>query len=625
MVHLQSDAFARHLKTLLAVVSTLLTCSTVAASDGLDRVTRKLEQGEPVRLAATGDSITFLCFHTDAKRNYLTFTADALRQAYPRAKIELTVAGNLGVTGSGLPKLVDSVLKEKPDLVFVMFGMNDCAEGPGGLDRYDANLTQFIRQIRQSGAEPVILTQNTVVDDSLDGQRRRALPLYMQRAVEVAAREKTGFVDLHAAWQRLVQEKPIEWTRYLNDAIHPNVAGHRFFASEILAKLWPEAARFQSAELRQPLPPAMRQMEPRLLPGPIDKQLLRTDATTWVAITAGYRDGIPTDLVLWISHGKPTPQWSDFRPTVLVGQGEEAVFLSHETPINSGLLLLRSDGRLFVLFSQTVGVYALAVDTMRPEWWQTLSDSATFKPIQAGSLPQPESLRGSYQADCEVIDARLDDRGMPQYLRRDLLLAAGGSPAGKGIIAARYSADAREYLPNMVLPDCRVARTTTLDDGSWYVVGQCEPNSPLTAAIVDRGSAAAPQVRAADFLFGRSNGRLCLLVLPEGNAATWTGYQQVEDRWEPIDLPEWFKSAGSIAAVPLADGSSSFWAIHDARLARCQQISGSPEPSSMPFDLPPRVLWRWEERRPIGVSTRGILWQDGQGLLAFDTVADDPQ
>jgi lysophospholipase L1-like esterase len=452
-----------------------LTRLAPAVADGLERLTQKLERGEPVRLAATGDSITFVCFHTDFKRNYLTFTADALRHAYPRAKIELTIAGNLGVTGTGLPKLVEKVLKDKPDLVFVMFGMNDCADGPGGLDRYDANLTKFIHQIREASVEPVILTQNEVVEDSLDGGRRLSLPLYMKRAVEVARREKAMCVDLFAKWQRLKEEKPGQWKQYLNDAIHPNLAGHRFFAAEILKQLWSAADRFQSTDVRQPLPNDKRKMTPCLLAGPSQRQLLRIDPITWVALTVGRRGDAPTDLLLWVSHGKREPQQADFQPVNLVGPGSEPVFASHETPINSGLLLPGKDGRLHILFTQTVGVYALTIDTTRPNWWQKLTDRSSYVTLQPGSLPLPECLRGSYQADCELIDACLDADGRPQYLLRDLMIdGQTGAAVGTGIVLERYSSQRLEYVRKMVLPGCRTVRSVVSDDGSWCLVGQDE-------------------------------------------------------------------------------------------------------------------------------------------------------
>lgn len=455
------------------ILAASLVAQAWADDEGLRQITARLDQGEPVRLAAIGDSITFVCFHSDFKRNYLTFTADALRRAYPKAQIELTIAGNLGTTSHALPKLNDSVLKYKPDIVFVMFGMNDCAAGPSFLDGYDANLTQYIRKIRDAGAVPIIATQNEIIDDA-PGGRSPQLRAFMKRAIEVAQREKALSVDLFADWQQLRQENPETWKQYLNDGFHPNVGGHRLFASGILKRLWPEAARFHSAELRQPLSGPMQTLEPCLLGGPGEKHLLQIDPTTRVALTAGRRGGVPTDLLLWICRDKAEPQPADFQMIDLVGVGSDPVFVSHETPINSGLMLPGKDGSLHILFTQTVGVYMLTIDTTRPEWWNKLSERASYRIIQPGSLPLPEVTRGSYQADCELIDGRLDANGRPEYLLRDVLLASDGSFQESGIIRERYHEPTKEYVRTMVLPGCKTANVAKLGDGTWCLAGQDE-------------------------------------------------------------------------------------------------------------------------------------------------------
>jgi lysophospholipase L1-like esterase len=175
-----------------ALLPFILTCGATASE--LDAVRTKLRSGGVVRLAAIGDSITYLCGHTDARRNYLTFVADALRKTYPSATISVHFSGNRGNSKLGLGFL-DALLESKPDVVFVMFGMNDCGGGTKGLPDYDRNLTEFLQRIRAHGAVPVILTQNQIVYHSKDGGGRGPLPEYMRRAVEVAQRENAAVVD----------------------------------------------------------------------------------------------------------------------------------------------------------------------------------------------------------------------------------------------------------------------------------------------------------------------------------------------------------------------------------------------------------------------------------------------
>src|SRR5437867_4117478 len=66
----------------------------------LEPVTRKLRAGQPVRFATFGDSITWPCFHTDFRQNYITVVADALRQAYPAATLAITHDGTAPLHGA---------------------------------------------------------------------------------------------------------------------------------------------------------------------------------------------------------------------------------------------------------------------------------------------------------------------------------------------------------------------------------------------------------------------------------------------------------------------------------------------------------------------------------------------
>src|SRR5437764_944182 len=115
----------------------IVACSLVLATGGaaaestreqLRPITAKLNDGSPLVFATFGDSITWPCFHTDFRQNYVTFTADALRKAYPRARVRIVHGGNMGTAARGLAdsRFERHVLSFKPDVVFLMFGMNDC-------------------------------------------------------------------------------------------------------------------------------------------------------------------------------------------------------------------------------------------------------------------------------------------------------------------------------------------------------------------------------------------------------------------------------------------------------------------------------------------------------------------
>ena len=183
---------------LCLLLTAIVLCTTAESrAASLDEITHKLQTGQPLVFATFGDSITLPCYHTDYRQNYITFTVDALRQAYPKANITIVHAGNMSSTARGLAasRFGKHVLDHKPDVVFIMFGMNDCGGGERALDGFDANLTALTHKTQEAKALPIIVTQNEIVYDSVDGRWRRTLPLYMARAVAVAKRENVPAVD----------------------------------------------------------------------------------------------------------------------------------------------------------------------------------------------------------------------------------------------------------------------------------------------------------------------------------------------------------------------------------------------------------------------------------------------
>jgi acyl-CoA thioesterase I len=384
-------------------------------------VTRRLQSGDPLVFATFGDSITWPCFHTDFRQNYVTLTVDALRKAHPRANVQIVHAGNMGTTGRGLAddRYQHYVLDQHPDVVFLMFGMNDCGAGPAGLDAFDHNLTELIEKAEAAGARPVVLTQNAIIYDCPDGAGRGALPVYMRRAIEVARREQIPFVDCFADWQSYAQDRPALIAR-LNDWIHPNLAGHRLFAKSIVAALWPDAARYVDTSVHpQPVGPAT----PCLLPGPSGKQVLLTPDRTWFTVSGRKRGERISDLVLSYSSAEQ-PAWGEFAHVTLIGPDEHALLPDDDREITAAALL-EGDSTLFVVFSWNTGVYLLAFDRSQPDWQERINTIAAWKDLDADPFPRPTPILNSQLGNGLLLDAFLADAGTPVVLCRDRQFAQG--------------------------------------------------------------------------------------------------------------------------------------------------------------------------------------------------------
>ncbi len=95
------------------------------------KIRRKLLAGEATRVVCFGDSVTGVYYHTGSRRAYTDMLGVALRQIAPSAKVEMLNAGISGnTTENALARIDRDVISHRPDLVTVMFGLNDMTRVP---------------------------------------------------------------------------------------------------------------------------------------------------------------------------------------------------------------------------------------------------------------------------------------------------------------------------------------------------------------------------------------------------------------------------------------------------------------------------------------------------------------
>lgn len=215
---------------------------------GIEALSAKLESGEPVRVVCFGDSVTGLYYHTGGRRTYTDMLGIALQKAVPEASVTMINAGVSGnTTIAGLKRLDRDVIAKKPDLVTVMFGLNDMVRQP--LDRYRENLEQIVRRCRAAGSEVLLCTPNAVTDTP--SRPTDKLVQFCAVMREVATKHKVPLCDTYAAFAELREKDHVRWRLTMSDPIHPNMGGHRFIAEQIT-----ESITGKSVSLNGTPPPA---------------------------------------------------------------------------------------------------------------------------------------------------------------------------------------------------------------------------------------------------------------------------------------------------------------------------------------------------------------------------------
>ncbi len=200
-------------------------------------------QLQPVKIVCFGDSITGVYYHTGGVRAYPKMLEIALKRIYPESELQVINAGISGhTTADAMKRIKRDVLRHKPDVVTVMFGMNDVTRvSPAD---FEYNLIQIVDRCRQVGAEVLFCTPNSIYDED-ERRPMEKLGAYSQIVRNVAAQVQAPVVDFFKIWEDLRQTDLRSWRLLMSETIHPGMNGHRLFAERLAQAISGETVSLQ--------------------------------------------------------------------------------------------------------------------------------------------------------------------------------------------------------------------------------------------------------------------------------------------------------------------------------------------------------------------------------------------
>lgn len=194
----------------------------------------------------TGDSITHGLVHTKGGRSYVEHVHELIRGEIPRLR---DVVINTAISGHRIPQILDDferrVAQWNPDVVTIMIGTNDCSTG--GVfpiiepEEFGASLVDFVGRVRELGAVPILITPPPV--DAARAPERARVWDFSAEIHRVASDSDVILVDVLNAFEHVGGGQfP---SGLMNDAFHPNSAGHAAIAVEVARALSisPECSR----------------------------------------------------------------------------------------------------------------------------------------------------------------------------------------------------------------------------------------------------------------------------------------------------------------------------------------------------------------------------------------------
>ena len=160
------------------------------------------------------------------------------------------------------------------DFVLIQFGHNDQKpDEPRHTDPFGAyqdNLRRYIRETRERGAEPIIVTSVHRHMFGENGKIRNSLGDYPRAAREVAKEQKAVLVDLHALSEKLFNELGEEGTKqvfcHLKAGEFPNYPKGRVDNSHFRAEGARRIAALVVDAIRASESPLARHLKPREAP-----------------------------------------------------------------------------------------------------------------------------------------------------------------------------------------------------------------------------------------------------------------------------------------------------------------------------------------------------------------------
>jgi acyl-CoA thioesterase I len=194
----------------------------------VEKTRRDLESGCNVTIVTFGDSITA---GYAVRRGFPSFWKALLAEKYPEAAVEMINSGTCGDTSTdGLARLDWAALSYEPDLITINFGINDCVLGLGQ-DEFELNFAKMVRRIRAGpNSEVLLLSSQPLETPPYDKMVRD----YYQAIERMAKEMDVGFVDVYGAWMRVVRAGTPLSSLILPGLDHPNEAGYRIIAEELM-------------------------------------------------------------------------------------------------------------------------------------------------------------------------------------------------------------------------------------------------------------------------------------------------------------------------------------------------------------------------------------------------------
>ena len=197
------------------ILGMCLLSAPVVHAEGKSRLVDNLKSGSLQTVVTFGTSLT-------AGGAWVKQLQAALDRSYPgKAKV---INSGQGAMWSkwGVDNLEKRVIEKKPDTVLIEFAINDAyLPYETSVEQAQSNLENMIDRILKahSKCEIVLMVMNPPIGVHLE--RRPKIKEYYQMYRDVAKARKCLLIDHYPKWEKILNEDPELFNRFVPDGIHP--------------------------------------------------------------------------------------------------------------------------------------------------------------------------------------------------------------------------------------------------------------------------------------------------------------------------------------------------------------------------------------------------------------------
>ena len=188
---------------------------------------RLMEQGERLVVAGLGDSLT--CGWL-VRRSFFERFCDGLEARYPAAALRRVNSGVPGSTALEGLERVNAVLRHRPQLAMVQFGLNDCFGGVSSSEFRKA-LGMITDRLLEGEAMVILVTSNP----PSDAAGRDAVQHFYEVVREVGLSRGVPVAHLDRIWLAHTRRTLGADRVYQIDGVHPTDEGHEILAMGLLS------------------------------------------------------------------------------------------------------------------------------------------------------------------------------------------------------------------------------------------------------------------------------------------------------------------------------------------------------------------------------------------------------